>query len=86
MPGTVVAQSQPDDDVRVRTYDAAGKRFVSVAYRGATQRTIEVTIPGSGEVTDLVTGDAVQAKTNAGTTRFSVTLSPMSLNSYSLAP
>lgn len=82
--GTIVPQA--DEDVRVRTYDVAGKRYVSVVNRSASARTVEVAVPGTGNVIDLVTGDAVPSRSADGAARFQVTVAPMSLNSFSVAP
>lgn len=84
--GTIVPQTVAAQDIRVRTYDAAGRRYISAVNRGVSVQEADISVPGSGKVLDLVSGDVIPSRSEAGSLRFTVRLSPMSLNSYAVQP
>lgn len=85
IPGTVVPQAEGGDRVRVRTYDVGDRRYVSVASRSLRPEKLEIVVPGTGEVTDLVSGQGMPSRVGDGTLKFQVQLEPMSLSSFALS-
>lgn len=78
------AQTQTNDDVRVRRYDTANGTYLSVVSRAmeSTKRTIRMTSGKAVKVTDLVTGQIIPSRIEQGRIVFDVDMTAMSLNSY----
>lgn len=94
LPARVIADALPADhavasEIRVRSYDGGGATYIGVVHKGLDPIEVELALPvveGRTTVTDLVTGEQIEARVEDGRLRLPLALDRMSLSSYRIDP